>query len=54
MDRFVIKSVNPEYPLSCRKCAQKHHLSLTACDTPLSVLHPPKMVPSYSLGTCPP
>ena len=54
MDRFLIKSVNPGYPLSCRKCAQKRHLSLTACGTPLSVLHPPKMVPPYSLGTCPP
>ena len=23
MDRFLIKSVNPEYPLSCHKCVEK-------------------------------
>ena len=37
MDRFLIKSVNPKYPLSCHECAQKCHLSLTACNTPLNV-----------------
>ena len=54
MDRFLIKSVNPKYPLRCCKCAQKHPLTSTACKTPLSVSQPPKMVPLYSLGTCPP
>ena len=42
VDRFLIKSVNPEYPVSCCECAQKCHLSSTACGTPLSVSHPPK------------
>ena len=42
MDRFLMKSMNPKYPLSCRECAQKCHLSSTACGTPLSVSHPPE------------
>ena len=41
MDRFLIKSVNPEYPLSCHKCAQKHHLSSMACGTPFKCVTPP-------------
>ena len=53
MDWFLIKSVNAEYPLSCRKCVENGHFVFYALLDPLSVSHPPKMVPPYSLGTCP-
>ena len=55
MDWFLIKSVNAEYPLSCRKCVEKWTFCVL-CPTgpPKCVTPPPKMVPPYSLGTCPP
>ena len=54
MDWFLMKSVNAEYPLSCWKCVEKRTFAFYALLGPLSVSHPPKMVPPYSLGTCPP
>ena len=55
MDWFLIKSVNAEYPLSCRKCVEKQTFCILCPTGPLSVSElPPKMVPPYSLGTCPP
>ena len=55
IDWFLIKSVNAEYPLSCHKCVEKRTFCIL-CPTgpPKCVEPPPKMVPPYSLGTCPP
>ena len=55
MDWFLIKSVNAEYPLSCRKCVEKQTFCVL-CPTgpPKCVAPPPKMVPPYNLGICPP
>ena len=41
MYRFLIKSVNPEYPLSCHKCVEKLTFCVLCPAGPLSVLHPP-------------
>ena len=55
MDWFLIKSVNTEYPLSCCKCVEKRtFFVLCPAGPPKCVTSPPKMVPPYSLGTCPP
>ena len=51
MDWSLMKSVNAEYPLNCCKYGPAHS---KPCQTP-QVCHTPssKMVPPYSLGTCP-
>ena len=55
MDWFLIKSVNAKYPLSCRKCVVKQTFCvLCPAGPPKCIASPPKMVPPYSLGTCPP
>ena len=58
MDWCLMKSVNAEYPLSCRKCVEKPPKSGTfgfeAPPEPPSVSHPLKMVPPYSPAICPP
>ena len=55
MDWFLIKSVNAEYPLSCRKCVEKWTFCiLCPAGPPKCFAPPPKMVPPYSLGICPP
>ena len=55
VDWFLIKSVNAEYPLSCHKCVEKQTFCVLCPTGPQSVSHhPQKMVPPYSLGTCPP
>ena len=55
MDRFLMKSVNAEYPLSCRKGVKKQTFCiLCPAGPPKCVTPPPKMVPPYSLGTYPP
>ena len=55
MDWFLIKSVNAEYPLSCRKCVEKQTFCILCPAGPPKCVSPPeKMVPPYSLGTYPP
>ena len=54
MDWFLMKSVNAEYPLSHRKCAEKiQFFSFSFFNGPQDPLKcvtpPPQMVPSYSL-----
>ena len=42
MDRFLIKSVNPKYPLSCRKCVQKWTFCILCSAGPPKCVAPPK------------
>ena len=55
IDWFLVKSVNAKYPLSCRKCVEKQTFCILCPTGPPKCVDPPqKMVPPYSLGTCPP
>ena len=55
MDQFLVKSLNPKYPLGCHKCAEKYNFSFTGPWHHLKSVSPPqKMVPSCSLVICPP
>ena len=55
MDWCWMKLVNAEYPLSCHKCVEKVELSdLKPRQSPQVCHTPPKMVPPYSPGICPP
>ena len=50
MDRFLIKSMNPVYPLSCRKCVEKRTFCVLCPIGPPSVCHTPQKL--YHLGIC--
>ena len=42
MDRFLIKSVNPEYPLSCHKCVEKQTFCILCPARPPECVTPPQ------------
>ena len=55
MDWLLTKSVNAQYHLSYHKCVKKTELLCSIPRRMPQVCHtPPKIVPPYSLGNCPP